>query len=129
MLTAPRVHYAMAVDGVFFRSVPAVDPRTAAPVAAIVLQGIWAIVVACSGKYEQILNYVVSVDFIWFGMTGCALLILRRRNPHAPGYRAPGHPYTTLFFVACKEIHMRRDIAPLDILTPRCSLWRVPGWW
>ena len=101
MLTAPRVYYAMAVDGVFFRSVAAVDPRTAAPVAAIVLQGIWAIVVACSGKYEQILNYVVSVDFIWFGMTGCALLILRRRNPSAPGYRAPGHPYTTLFFVAC----------------------------
>jgi APA family basic amino acid/polyamine antiporter len=101
MLTAPRVYYAMAVDGVFFRSVATVDPRTAAPVAAIVLQGIWAIVVACSGKYEQILNYVVSVDFIWFGMTGVALLILRRRDPAAPGYRAPGHPYTTLFFVAC----------------------------
>jgi APA family basic amino acid/polyamine antiporter len=100
MLTAPRVYYAMAVDGVFFRGVAKVDPRTAAPVAAIVLQGIWAIVVACSGKYEQILNYVVSVDFIWFGMTGCALLILRRRTPGAAGYRAPGHPYTTLFFVA-----------------------------
>lgn len=93
MLTAPRVYYAMAADGVFFKAVAKVNSKTAAPIAAIVLQGIWAVVVAASGKYEQILNYVVSVDFIWFGMTGCALLILRKRRG------APGHPYTALFFI------------------------------
>jgi APA family basic amino acid/polyamine antiporter len=101
MLTGPRVYYAMAVDGVFFKSVASVSSKTAAPVIAIVVQGIWAIVVAASGKYEQILNYVVSVDFIWFGMTGVALLVFRMRQPESPGYRAPGHPYTTIFFVAC----------------------------
>lgn len=100
-LTGPRVYYAMAADGVFFKSVATVNAKTAAPVVAIVLQGIWAIVVAASGKYEQILNYVVSVDFIWFGMTGCALLIFRMRTPKSPGYSAPGHPYTTIFFVVC----------------------------
>jgi len=100
MLTAPRVYFAMAKDGVFFKSVAWLSPRTAAPVVAIALQGVIAIVIALSGRYEQILNYVISVDFISFGMTGIALLIFRHRDPVSVGFRAPGHPYTTLFFVA-----------------------------
>src|SRR6185436_17705360 len=67
MLTAPRVYYAMAEDGVFFKFVGKVHPKTRVPVLAIVLQGVVAIVIALSGTYEQILNYVVSVDFIFFG--------------------------------------------------------------
>jgi APA family basic amino acid/polyamine antiporter len=100
MLTAPRVYFAMAKDGLFFKSVAWLDPRTAAPVVAIALQGVIAIVIAFSGRYEQILNYVISVDFISFGVTGIALLVLRHREPESPGFRAPGHPFTTLFFIA-----------------------------
>jgi APA family basic amino acid/polyamine antiporter len=100
MLTAPRVYFAMAKDGLFFRSVAWLDPRTAAPVVAVALQGVVAVIIALSGRYEQILNYVISVDFISFGMTGVALLILRRREPASEGFRAPGHPFTTLFFIA-----------------------------
>jgi len=99
MLTAPRVYFAMAEDGVFFRSVAWIHPRTAAPVVAIVLQGVVAIVIALSGRYEQILNFVTSVDFILFGMTGISLLIFRIRQPMSTGFRTPGHPFTTLFFV------------------------------
>src|SRR5580698_7000781 len=99
MVTAPRVYFAMAEDGLFFRSVAWIQPRTAAPVVAIVLQGAVAVIITLSGRYEQILNYVVSVDFILFGMTGIALLILRRREPESIGFRAPGHPFTTLFFI------------------------------
>jgi APA family basic amino acid/polyamine antiporter len=99
MLTAPRVYFAMAKDGLFFRSVAWLDPRTAAPVVAIALQGVVAVIIALSGRYEQILNYVISVDFISFGMTGIALLILRRREPASEGFRAPGHPFTTIFFI------------------------------
>ena len=99
MLTAPRVYFAMAKDGLFFRSVAWLDPRTAAPVVAIALQGVVAVIIALSGRYEQILNYVISVDFISFGMTGVALLILRRREPASEGFRAPGHPFTTMFFI------------------------------
>jgi APA family basic amino acid/polyamine antiporter len=99
MLTAPRVYFAMAQDGLFFRSVAWLDPRTAAPVVAIALQGVVAVIIALSGRYEQILNYVISVDFISFGMTGIALLILRHREPASFGFRAPGHPFTTLFFI------------------------------
>ena len=72
---------------------------TAAPSVAIALQGVVAMIIAASGRYEQILNYVTSVDFILFGMTGIALLVFRHRQPASDGFRTPGHPITTVFFV------------------------------
>ena len=106
MLTAPRVYFAMAQDGLFFKSVAWLDPRTRVPVLAIALQGVLAVVIAVSGRYEQILNYVVSVDFIWFGLTAASLFVFRRRtvndetNLIGDGFRVPGHPVTTGLFVA-----------------------------
>jgi len=107
ILTAPRVYYAMARDGLFFKSVGWLSPRTGVPVVAIVLQGVTATVIALSGRYEQILNYVISVDFISFGLTAASLFVFRRHHPApSPGlYLAPGHPYTTgLFVSACAAI-------------------------
>jgi APA family basic amino acid/polyamine antiporter len=118
MLTAPRVYFAMADDGVFFRAVAWLDPRTRAPVAAITLQGILALAIALSGTYEQILNYVVSVDFVFFALTAGTVFVFRRRAAHldrasaeageppdAPGARVPGHPVTTAaFIIACALI-------------------------
>ena len=106
MLTAPRVYFAMAEDGLFFRAVARVNSRTRAPVAAIALQGATAAVIAASGRYEQILNYVVSVDFIWFGLTALSLFVFRRRGDgEGAGFRVPGHPLTTaLFAAACALI-------------------------
>jgi APA family basic amino acid/polyamine antiporter len=106
ILTAPRVYYAMARDGVFFRAIGTLDARTRAPVAAIVLQGVWAAVIAMTGKYDQILNYVVSIDVLFFGLTGAALIVLRRREPAPAGSTTvPLHPLTTLIFVlACWAI-------------------------
>ena len=103
MLTAPRVYFAMAEDGVFFRSVAKVSERTRVPVVAIILQGIAAAIIAVSGTYGQILSYVVSVDFIFFGLTGAALFVYRRKSAgQEAGFRAPAHPVTTgLFVLAC----------------------------
>ena len=112
MLTAPRVYFAMAKDGLFFKRVAWLHPRTRVPALAIALQGVLAVVIAVSGKYEQILNYVVSVDFIWFGLTAASLFIFRGRTDNdkinstgdvsIEGFRVPGHPVTTgLFVVAC----------------------------
>lgn len=104
MLTAPRVYYAMADDGLFFRAVARVHPRTRVPMLAIALQGAVAIVIALSGTYEQILSYVVSIDFIFFGLTGTALFVFRRRaiDDGEPRFRTPGHPFTTaIFVIAC----------------------------
>jgi basic amino acid/polyamine antiporter, APA family len=105
ILTAPRVYYAMARDGLFFRSVGWLSPRSGAPVVAVVLQGMAATVIALTGRYEQILNYVVSVDFISFGFTAASLFVFRRTKPAAGVYLTPGHPYTTgLFVLACAAI-------------------------
>ncbi len=92
MLTAPRVYYAMARDGVFFRAVARVHSATHVPVLAIVLQGAVAVAITLSGTYEQILSYVVCVDFLFFGLTGVALFVFRRR--------IIGHPWTTIVFIA-----------------------------
>jgi len=101
MLTGPRVYYAMARDGLFFESVGKLSPRSRAPVVAIVLQGLAAIVIACSGTYGEILNFAITVDFIFFGVTAASLFVLRRRQIGSDTaiYRAPGHPFTTILFV------------------------------
>jgi APA family basic amino acid/polyamine antiporter len=90
VLTAPRAYFAMARDGVFFK----------------------AAVIALTGKYDQILNYVVSIDVLFFGLTGASLLVFRAREsraktaaPAPDGVRVPGHPVTTMVFVlACWAI-------------------------
>jgi APA family basic amino acid/polyamine antiporter len=106
MLTAPRVYFAMAQDGLFFRSVAFVSKRTQVPVVAIALQGALAIVIALSGRYEQILNYVISSDFIFFGLTAAALFVFRRRQcaDESTGYLVPGHPWTTGLFVTASAL-------------------------
>jgi APA family basic amino acid/polyamine antiporter len=105
MLTTPRVYFAMAEDGLFFSRVAEVHPVTRVPVFAIVLQGVAAAVIAWSGTYGQILSYVVSVDFIFFGLTGAALFVFRRHSRGFAAFKAPGHPLTTALFVtACVVI-------------------------
>lgn len=100
MLTAPRVYFAMADDGLFFKLIAKLNPKTLVPVAAIVLQGVWAMVIAASGRYEQILNYVVSVDFIFFGLTAVCVFIFRKRDKAETKFKIPLHPFTTIFFIA-----------------------------
>ena len=101
MLTAPRVYFAMAKDGVFFRGVARVSQRTHVPVVAIILQGAWAMVIALSGTYGQVVNYVVAMDSLFFGLTAVCLFVLRRRSG-AVSFGVPGHPWTTLFFIAAE---------------------------
>lgn len=105
ILTSPRVYFQMAADGTFFRQLAWVDPRTHAPVVAILAQGGVAAVIALSGRYDQILNYVTSVDYTFFGLSAVALVIFRNRDARDPGapkpiFRMPGHPWTTVLFAA-----------------------------
>jgi APA family basic amino acid/polyamine antiporter len=105
ILTAPRVYFAMADDGLFFRAMAWLDPRTRVPVVAIILQSVLTIVIALSGRYEQILNYVIAMDFLFFGLTATTIFVFRSRaargemNP-SEGHRMPGHPMSTAIFVA-----------------------------
>jgi APA family basic amino acid/polyamine antiporter len=100
MLVCPRVYYAMAKDGLFFESVGRLHPRTQVPHVAIVLQGAFAIATALSGTYEEILSWVVTVDFAFLALTAATLFVFRRRNEETGALvRVPWHPWTTLFFI------------------------------
>jgi APA family basic amino acid/polyamine antiporter len=100
-LTAPRVYWAMAERDLFFRGVAAIHPRFRTPARAIVLQTAWAgVLVLFWGTFENLISYVVFVDWIFFGLTGAAVIILRRRQPRAERpYRVPLYPFTPLLFV------------------------------
>jgi len=104
----------MARDGLFFASVGKLFGKAEAPVVAIALQGCAAIIIACSGTYGEILNFEVTVDFIFFAMTAAALFILRKRRIGSASvtYRVPGHPFTTMLFVlSCAAIVLSAIIA------------------
>lgn len=119
MLTGPRVFFAMARDGYLFRGIASVNAASRVPVGAILLVAGWAGVLALSGSYEQILSYVIAMNFLFFGLSASCVFTLRRRERDsgmlAPaGYRAFGHPWTTgLFIVACGLIVV-------------CSFWSFP---
>lgn len=100
MLTAPRVYFAMADDRLFFKRVAWVHPKTRVPVVAIALQGALAIVIilALSGVYAKILNYVMSLDTVFFAVTAACVFVFRRRDGGS-SFRIPGHPWTTLLFI------------------------------
>jgi len=105
VLTAPRVYFAMAEDRVFFRQLAWVHPRTRVPVVAIVVQSAWTMVIMLSGTYERIVDYVTSMDWIFFGLSASCLFVLRRRQSVFDGLRVPGHPIITgLFCLACAGV-------------------------
>jgi APA family basic amino acid/polyamine antiporter len=101
MLTAPRVYFAMAGDKLFFKQLAWLN-RARVPAIAIVLQGGLAIVIALvASRFEQILNYVVSVDVVFFALSAACVFAFRKQHaPDARVFRVPGHPLTTLFFIA-----------------------------
>jgi APA family basic amino acid/polyamine antiporter len=123
ILTAPRVYFAMADDGLFFRAVAHVNRRTQVPDVAIVLQSVWTIVIAVSGTYERILN-VIAMDFLFFGLTATTVFVFRRRerisgsrfelSPQSeiegPAFRIPGHPITTALFVVASWLVVANTI-------------------
>ena len=101
-LTVPRIYFAMANDGVFFRRVAEVHPRYRTPANAIILQSAWAIILILFwGTFENLISYVVFTDWIFFGLTAACVLVLRSRHPGSQRpYRTWGYPFTPLFFIA-----------------------------
>jgi APA family basic amino acid/polyamine antiporter len=105
MLTGPRVCFAMARDGLFFRQVAKVSAGSRAPAVATLVVAGWSGVLALSGRYDQILSYVVSMNFLFFGLSASCLFTLRWRERRAPGasrpaFEAPWHPWSTGAFIA-----------------------------
>ncbi len=100
VLTAPRMYYAMARDGMFFERLAAVHPRFGTPAFAIVTLTVWAALLAASGTFEQLLTYAVFTGWIFYALGALAVFVFRRREPNAARpFRVPGYPVTPMLFV------------------------------
>jgi APA family basic amino acid/polyamine antiporter len=103
ILAPTRVYYAMAADRLFLPALATLHPKYKTPWVAILIQSSWSCVLALTGRYEQLLNYVVFADWIFFGLTVATLIVFRRTHPidrRAAGtFAAPGYPVVQIAFV------------------------------
>jgi APA family basic amino acid/polyamine antiporter len=101
ILTASRVYYAMANDGLFFKRLSEVHPRFGTPAFAVTSAAIWAAVLAASGTFEQLLTYVIFIGWIFYALAAGSIFVYRKRAPAGSRpYRVPGYPYTPIVFIA-----------------------------
>lgn len=102
MLTSPRVYYAMARDGLFFKQVAEVHSRFGTPAFAIIVAAAWSAVLAVSGTFEQLLTYVVFIGWSFYAVAAASIFIYRKRMPDTGpsySYKVPGYPFTPLLFI------------------------------
>lgn len=118
VLAPSRVYYAMARDGVFFRSVARLHPKYQTPSLAIFIQSAWAIALALTGTYAQLVDYVVFADWIFFGAAAASLFAFRRRFPLA---QRPAGTFRTLGYPVVPAVMV---VAALLIIAS--VLWSSP---
>ncbi len=137
-ISAPRVYYAMARDGLFFRTLGEVHPRYGTPAVSIVAGTLWAIVLAVSGTFEQLLTYVVFVGWIFYALGAACVFVLRRTQPDADRpFRVPGYPWTPMLFIVAAAALVGNTIATQPVRAavgigvvllglPVYFIWRKP---
>jgi len=100
ILYSSRIYHPMAEDGLFFRGLAAIHPRYRVPARSLWAQSLWSMVLALSGKYDQLYTYVVFAAVLFHVATGAAVFVLRRTRPEAPRpYRTWGYPWVPLAFI------------------------------
>ena len=100
ILTAPRVFYAMANDNLFFKKLAEVHPRFRTPASAVIALGVWSAVLACAGKFAELIGGVVFIGWVFYGLGAAAIFPIRRALQGKPiPYRVPGYPVTPFLFV------------------------------
>lgn len=100
-LTSPRIYFAQARDGLFFRKFAEVHPRYQTPGFAILAQGVWAVILLLTGSYETLLDYALFALWLSYGLMVAGVIVLRRTQPDLPRpYRMWGYPVTPVLFLA-----------------------------
>ena len=100
ILTASRVYYAMAKDGVFFQKLAEVHPRFETPAFAIIAGSLWSVILAVSGTFQQLFTYTIFTGWLFYGLAAATIFVYRRKWPNRPRpYSVPGYPWTPLLFV------------------------------
>jgi APA family basic amino acid/polyamine antiporter len=100
ILGGPRVYYAMAREGLFFKSAAHVSPRFHVPTISIILNGIWACFLVCVGSFEQLFSYVIFVSWIFYALGSAAVIVLRRKKPELTRpYKVWGYPWVPVAFI------------------------------
>ena len=100
VMSAPRVYFAMARDGLFIRSVASLHPRYETPAFATALQAVLASLLVAVGSFNKIMSYFVFVVIVFIALTVVALFKLRRSSASNGGYLTPGYPLTPAIFLA-----------------------------
>jgi len=112
VLSPSRIYYAMARDGVFFARLSEVSPRFGTPAIAIIAGSAWAMVMAATGSFDQLLTYVVFAAWIFYGLGALSIFVYRRKLADVPRpFRVPGYPVTPLLFVASAAALVLNTIA------------------
>ena len=100
ILTGARVPYAMSRDRLFFQNLARLSPRTHVPIGALIVQGLWAGVLALSGSFDTLTDYVIFGSWIFYGLVTASVFVFRRRMPNAERpYRAWGYPVVPIVFL------------------------------
>ena len=99
IMTAPRVYYALARDGLFFQSAAHIDTRFGTPARAIALQAALACLLVALGTFNQIVAYFIFIVVVFLALTVASIFVLRRKERPAPGYLTPFYPLTPLVFL------------------------------
>lgn len=100
-LAGARVYYAMSQDGLFFKSVGKLHPRYKTPVAGLLVQGVWTVLLCVSGSYSQLLDYIIFAELVFYILTITGLFVLRFKQPNAPRpYKALGYPVLPALYIA-----------------------------
>ena len=120
VLTCPRVYYAMASDGLFFRKLAEVHPRFGTPAFAIVAGSLWSAVLALSGTFTELFTYVVFCGWIFYGLAAATIFVYRKRLPDAERpYKVPGYPWTPLLFIGAALVLVTNTLINNLTLQPR----------
>jgi APA family basic amino acid/polyamine antiporter len=100
LMTSPRAFYAMAKDGLFFKSVAKIHPKYLTPHVAIIVMAVWGCILSTSGTFEQLFTYVIFGYWIFMGLTVAGVIILRKKMPDLPRpYKTWGYPVTPILFI------------------------------